>query len=135
MGEAKTKAKCDPTFGVIKKDSLKRWRAESQAEHSREIDRATTALETIQATPIAERYTYQDIAKELLEMSLYHPKPFDSFDRSPFLGVNRDLTRELGAKLNEIGGTALMFRVATLIHKRDQRELDLAWDSIGDWKS
>jgi len=135
MGEAKIRAKCDPTFGVIRKDSLKRWQAESQAGHSREINRATTALETLQAIPTEERYTYQEVAKSLLEMSLYHPEPFDSVDRSPFLGVNRDRTRELGAKLNEIGGTDLMFKIASLIHKRDQRELDLAWDGIGGWKS
>lgn len=57
-------------------------------------------------------------------------------DRSPFLEHNEARVREIGEELLKSGGTALMERVALrLENSGDQRELEYAWDGIGDWKA
>lgn len=57
-------------------------------------------------------------------------------DRSPFLEHNEDRVREIGRRLHESGGTALMERVALRIPEAgDRRELEYCWDGIGEWRA
>lgn len=57
----------------------------------------------------------------------------DGEDRSPFLESNRPFTRELGEKANQIGGYQAMLYVYQRVPRRDQLELQYAWDGIGNW--
>ena len=57
-----------------------------------------------------------------------------SSDRDCYLGANKERTRQIGERLNSIGGFNLMQQVAESIPLVDQRELDFAWDGIGEWR-
>ncbi len=73
------------------------------------------------------------IREELLKMCFDDERT--GVDRSPFLETNRKRVRELGERLNEIGGFPLMLLVCESILLNDQRELECAWNSIGEWLS
>ena len=75
----------------------------------------------------------REIIAELLGMTQGDDRAQDDENRSPFLKSNRARTKELGQKLYEIGGLALMQKALSEIPKYDQAELDCAWDNVGDW--
>lgn len=54
-------------------------------------------------------------------------------NRAVYLGANKPRAREIGERLNEISGFGLMNWVALQVPAHDRRELDYAWDGIGDW--
>lgn len=56
-------------------------------------------------------------------------------NRVVYLGVNKPRVREIGVHLYQLGGEDLMFSVADQIPKYDQRELEFAWDGIGQWRA
>ena len=76
--------------------------------------------------------SWEAILKELLEMSVNDVR--DESVRSPYLEENLDRVRQLGRQLLEIGGEALMYRVAESVPPDDIRELEMAWDGIGMWQ-
>lgn len=55
--------------------------------------------------------------------------------RVVYLGENKPRVREIGVHLYQLGGEDLMFSVADQIPKYDQRELEFAWDGIGQWRA
>ena len=68
----------------------------------------------------------------LLEFSL-NAGSRHSVDRVVYLGQHLAEVITIGEALNEIGGYDLMQAVASEIPQIDQRELDYAWDGIGEW--
>ena len=48
-------------------------------------------------------------------------------------GSIKPRVRDIGKRLDEIGGFSLMSDVGLTVDKHLQRELDFAWSSIGDW--
>ena len=71
--------------------------------------------------------------QELLLMSLknkdIHP------DREVFLHPDRlDKVKSIGSLLFSIGKHSLMYQCADIVPRYDQRELDMAWDGVGDWR-
>lgn len=75
-----------------------------------------------------------DLINELVSMSQNNLEPLDSEDRCIFLGENKTRVREIGQKLHDLGEMDLMIHAANQIIGFDQRELDYAWDGIGEWK-
>ncbi len=78
------------------------------------------------------------IVTELAEMILADGRKSLSRKRSPF-SVNQetiDKTKALGSRLNELGGVDLMRSIATdYVPRCDQKELELIWHGIGDWRA
>lgn len=55
-------------------------------------------------------------------------------ERNVFLGKAKRESREIGVKLNRLGGFALMDHVCNaLVPSIDRSELSYCWDGIGDW--
>lgn len=76
----------------------------------------------------------EKLLKELQAMCLEDKR--GECDRSPFLEHNEARVREIGEELLKAGGTALMERIALRIENSgDRRELEYAWDEIGDWRA
>ncbi len=75
----------------------------------------------------------QKIIIELLKFSINDRTYGD--DRSPYCGQNFERVREIGEKLNKLGGFDLMRLACDLVPIYDQRNLDYAWNGIGDWKA
>ena len=79
-----------------------------------------------------------EIVKELAGIILADSEQSLSEKRSPFSANQEiiDKVKEIGAQLNELGGTDLMGSIATnYVPHCDQHELDLLWHGIGDWKA
>ncbi|MGC1395599.1 MAG: GIY-YIG nuclease family protein [Coleofasciculaceae cyanobacterium] len=72
---------------------------------------------------------------ELITMSKNCPKSIYSFNRIVYLGKNQKRVKDIGERLNQIGGFHLMIIVARQIPDYDIRELEFAWDKIGDWRA
>lgn len=72
----------------------------------------------------------QKIIIELLKFSI-NDKTYGD-DRSPYCGQNFERVREIGSKLNLLGGFDLMRLACSLVPIYDQRNLDYAWNGIGD---
>lgn len=66
-------------------------------------------------------------------MSQKNPEPLDSQDRCVYLGPHKARSREIGQRLYELGGMSLMIYAIGHVIGFDQRELDYAWDGIGEW--
>ena len=64
--------------------------------------------------------------------------PADPCSSSHFLDNAHHRTVELGERLNELGEFDAMFRahkrVSEILGGPSARELELAWDGIGDWQ-
>jgi hypothetical protein len=71
---------------------------------------------------------------ELLQMCRDDPRDWSCEDRSPFLETNKKRVREIGEALNEVYGFSGMIFVCEQMPVHDQRELEVAWDEIGDWQ-
>lgn len=76
-----------------------------------------------------------EIVSELLAMVQADTRDRGDENRSPFLKNNRARTRELGLQLWELGGIRLMQKALGKVPGYDQRGLEIAWDSIGYWRS
>lgn len=74
-----------------------------------------------------------NIQSELLNMSYADTRLPSDENRAPFSGTNRARVRGLGERLNQLGGLSLMVSVCESMPKCDQRELECAWDGIGEW--
>lgn len=76
----------------------------------------------------------QDSIDELRLMCYSDKRSENDENRSPFLEKNRNRVREIGKAINREHG----FRAMVLVHDQmplhDQRELEVAWDGIGDWQ-
>lgn len=66
-------------------------------------------------------------------MSEKNSKKIYSSNRKVYLGVNEKRVKQIGERLNEIGGLKLMILVARKIPEYDQRQLEFAWSGIGEW--
>ena len=58
--------------------------------------------------------------------------------RSPFSAnqETKDKVKEIGSRLNALGGTDLMESIATdCVPRCDRHELDCLWHGIGDWRA
>lgn len=71
---------------------------------------------------------------ELLQMCRNDPRRWDDVSRSPFLEKNKQRVREIGEALNQAHGFSGMVYVAEQMPPHDQRELEVAWNGIGDWE-
>ena len=71
------------------------------------------------------------ILKDLLEMTLTNG--VWGFEREVYLGQNKEKVKEMGRRLDEIGGFDLMYQTLQYTYKGDQSELDWAWDGVGKW--
>ena len=79
-----------------------------------------------------------EIVQELAEMILVDAEPSLSKKRTPFALCQEDIdkTKALGSRLNELGGVDLMRAIAMdYVPRCDQKELELIWHGIGDWKA
>lgn len=72
---------------------------------------------------------------ELLKMSEDNLEPMDSEYRSVYLSDNKKRTREIGERLNKLGGYSLLLFAHQHIPTGDRRELESAWHGIGEWES
>lgn len=68
----------------------------------------------------------------LLKLSLQ--SDFEDAGREPFTGENLEQVRAIGEDLNRWGGMALMQAVSDRIPSYDHRDIDYAWDGIGQWR-
>ena len=81
--------------------------------------------------------TTLDCINRLESYSQDNPQPDDE-DRNCFLECNKEAVRRIGERLHEIGGFSemlLAFNAVEVKYKYDKRELDAAWDGVGDWRS
>ena len=122
------------------------------AEHRQALDKlsgyalSANVPESVAASAIAKQNGYQHNIKEqaenfqtickhtarLLEFSL-NAGSRHSVDRVVYLGQHLAEVITIGESLNSIGGIDLMQAVASEIPYVDQRELDWAWNGIGEW--
>lgn len=80
---------------------------------------------------IAARADFQAIKRELVAMSQNCTVPCP--ERCVYLGEAQPRVRELGERLNELGGFVAMALACQAVPSLDQRELDYAWNGIGTW--
>ncbi|WP_414553412.1 hypothetical protein [Anabaena sp. CCY 0017] len=158
MGEAKRRGSLNKkralqkkyqfiTFSDIKTDNFNPIYSEDelecliQSEHFRylkEIDDSYQVSRLLARQLIAaENYPQicleQKIIIELLKFSINDRTRGDN--RSPYCGQNLEQVRSIGEKLNKLGGFDLMHLAGDLVPIYDQRNLDHAWNGIGDWKA
>jgi hypothetical protein len=123
-----------------------------EAEHRQALDRlsgyalSANVPESVAAAAIAKQNgwshdlkeqtgNFQTICKHtarLIELSVNAGYELSS-DRVVYLGHDLAEVIAIGEELNSIGGIDLMQAVASEIPHIDQRELDYAWDGIGEW--
>ena len=70
--------------------------------------------------------------RELLEIAIADTEI--GFERSPF-HKQRERTREIGERLNALGGFQLMLWAHQQFSRTDGRSLECVWNGIGEWKS
>jgi hypothetical protein len=112
-----------------------------QSEHFRYLkeidDRYQVSRHLARQLIAAENYPQicieQKIIIELLKFSINDRTRGDN--RSPYSGQNFEQVRSIGEKLNKLGGFDLMRLACDLVPIYDQRNLDYAWNGIGDWKA
>ncbi|NMG09746.1 hypothetical protein [Brasilonema sp. UFV-L1] len=56
-----------------------------------------------------------------------------SCEREVFIGDNYERARQIGIRLDQIGGWDLMSRVAHMLPRIDWNEIDRTWHGIGTW--
>jgi hypothetical protein len=93
------------------------------------------AFPVFSETSIEEARVVPNLLAELQSMSRDCRIPLHSEDRVVYLGENKPRVREIGEKLNKLGGYDLMLWVAYQVPQHDQRELECAWHEIGEWQS
>ena len=79
-----------------------------------------------------------EIVKELAGIILADSEQSLSEKRSPFSANQEiiDKVKEIGSRLNALGGTDLMGSIVNdYVPRCDRHELDLLWHGIGDWKA
>ena len=82
-----------------------------------------------------EKKTLVSAFTALAKLVLADPHDSLSSKRSPFAGDNAPKTIKIGKTLNKQGGKNLMSHaMRLLVPPCDQRELDIIWHGIGDWK-
>ena len=151
MGEAKRRKALDPAFGRsfrsspqvlaideyggIASDPWSLIVALSKVkEREREISyQAALRQSRIDASCKPWRNEKTALIDELRTMSLAQGCKMTP-DRSVYLGANKCRVREIGQRLHNIGGWDSMLYAASFIPSYDHRELDWAWDGIGEWK-
>lgn len=69
---------------------------------------------------------------ELLEIAIADTET--GFERSPF-HKQRQRTREIGERLNALGGFQLMLRAHQQFSRTDRNSLERVWHGIGEWIS
>ena len=69
---------------------------------------------------------------ELLEIAIADTEI--GFERSPF-DKQRERTREIGERLNALGGFQLMLWAHQQFSRTDGNSLELVWHGIGEWIS
>lgn len=78
------------------------------------------------------------LVAELIEMGRRDPNPETEL-YAAYLEKDKPRAREIGERLNEIGGHALMEQVHQTIVATappySGRHLDFAWDGVGDWSA
>jgi hypothetical protein len=77
--------------------------------------------------------TVERIMLELLELSVADKRVGE--DRDPFGEENREYTRNLGERANRAGGMETMQNMYYCMYPQDRRDLERAWNGIGDWLS
>ena len=135
---ARMEAQCQATgfpFAMI--DSMKEDQ-QKNVEVVQVLARLLLGEQTISRDNQAPSGELTEIVKELAEMILADAEHSLSRKRSPF-SVNQetiDTTKILGSRLNELGGVDLMRSIATdYVPRCDQKELELIWHGIGDWRA
>lgn len=78
-----------------------------------------------------QKHPHESILEQLLLMCLTNDS--EGISRAPFF-PHKQQVRELGHKLNCIGGHELMYWVVDRLPLEDQRELEVLWDGIGTWR-
>ena len=59
-------------------------------------------------------------------------------NQAPFHNSNgtvKEAVRRMGARLDEIGGHELMYQVAEMMPRHSQRDIDMAFNGIGEWRA
>lgn len=74
------------------------------------------------------------LINKLVRLSTNCPTSIDDENRTVFLGQEKNVTREIGQRLHEIGGHELMIYAYKQVLEYDQLELSHAWDGVGLWK-
>ena len=135
---ARMEAQCKATgfpFAII--DSMKEDQ-QKNVEAVQVLARLLLGEQTISRDNQTPSSELTEIVKELAEMILADAEHSLSRKRSPF-SVNQetiDKTKALGSRLNELGGVDLMRSIATdYVPRCDQKELELIWHGIGDWRA
>jgi len=89
------------------------------------------------AAPAAESDESSMLARELVEIGRKVPQ--DRYSASWFLSSARGRAREIGARLNELGGIDRMLAAHESVRQAlggvAARELEAAWGGIGEWMS
>ena len=136
--KARMEAQCKATgFPLAIIDSMKEDQ-QKNVEVVRVLARLLLGEQTISRDNQTPSTELTEIVKELAEMILADAEHSLSRKRSPF-SVNQersDKTKALGSRLNELGGVDLMRGIAMdYVPRCDQKELELLWHGIGDWKA
>jgi hypothetical protein len=135
------------TFSDIKTDKFNPIYSEDQLERLIQIEQFRYLKEIDDSYQVSRHFARQLIAAEnypricleqkiiieLLKFSI-NDRTYGE-DRSPYYGQNFERVREIGEKLNLLGGFDLMRLACDLVPIYDQRNLDYAWNGIGDWKA
>ena len=87
-------------------------------------------LDAMRITPDQPLFT---LISNLLLMPLKDPRGLQDIDHNPFEGKTEEV-KEIGWELHKKGGFNLMYAIAELIPKCEQRLLDHLWHGVGDWK-
>ncbi len=124
-GVKNRKKKLQPKQEISFKEIV-RLMKEEQKLRRLEVESLRTILASTK--PITEPET---LAFSLLSMSA----SVDDFsiDREVFGGSNYQKARQIGERLNEIGGWNLMSAVAYMLPRIDWNEIDRTWHGIGTW--
>lgn len=135
------------TFSDIKTDKFNPIYSEDQLERLIQIEQFRYLKEIDDSYQVSRHFARQLIAAEnypricleqkiiieLLKFSINDRTRGE--DRSPYYGQNFERVREIGEKLNLLGGFELMRLACNLVPIYDRRNLDYAWNGIGDWKA
>ena len=70
--------------------------------------------------------------RELIEIA--NADTDTGWERTPF-DKQRERTREIGERLNALGGFQLMLWAHQQFSRTDGRSLECVWNGIGEWKS
>ena len=74
------------------------------------------------------------LISKLIRLSTNCTTPVDDENRVVFLGDDKPAVKEIGERLNQLGGYNLMLTAYKSVPVHDQLELTYAWDGIGGWR-